>query len=103
MSTMTWEPAFPDSRLIDPACEVPRGTIAALDSVTPPVDQFKVETFGSVPPPGQILTKTKGFVRVLVTVSFRETDLEPTGSPQIPVINHVRISLVVNDPPVLIG
>ena len=46
--------------MIDPAGEAPRGRNAALDSVTPPVDQFSVETFGSVPPPGQIFTNPKG-------------------------------------------
>src|SRR5215470_4995532 len=103
MSMMTSDPALPDSTLIEPAGEVPRGTIAALESVTPPVDQLTVETLGSVPPPGQILMNPNGLFWVLVTVTFSDTAPELTGRPQVPVIVQVRISLAENAPPVLIG
>src|SRR2546422_7215099 len=100
---MTSDPALPDRRLTEPAGEVPSGTIAALDSVTPPEDQLSVETLGSVPPPGQTLTNPKGWEPVLVTVTFKDTAAAEEAMPQSPVKTQVRTSLAVKAPPVLIG
>jgi len=69
---MTSEELLPDLRLIVPATD--RGTMAALATVTPAVDQLSVETLGSVPPPGQTLINPKAvWPPVLVTVTFKET------------------------------
>src|SRR5215470_5375417 len=100
---MTSEPALPDRTLTEPAGDVPNGTTAALDSVVPPLNQFKVETLGSVPPPGQILMNPNGLDCVLVTVTFNDTAPAPTVSPQRPVKTQVRTSLAAKAPPVLIG
>src|SRR5215467_6452015 len=99
---MTSEELLPDLRLIVPVFD--SGTMAALATVTPAVDQLSVETLGSVPPPGQALTKPNAvWPPVLVTVMFRETAAAAAGIPQSPVNVQVRNSLAPNGPPVLIG
>src|SRR2546422_9825007 len=70
VSTMTSEELLPDLRLIWPAFPpVPKGTRAALDSVTPAVDRLRAATFGSVPPAGPTCTNPKpAWPPLLVTV-----------------------------------
>src|SRR5215470_13074531 len=99
---MTSEELLPDLRLIVPATD--RGTMAALATVTPAVDQLSVETLGSVPPPGQTLINPKAvWPPVLVTVTFKETAPTNAGRPQSPGKTQVRVSLAAKEPPVLIG